>query len=114
MRTIIAGSRSITDYAIVEAAVSASGFVVTEVLCGGAAGADELGAEWGRRNGVPVRVVPADWKRYGRAAGPKRNAEMVAQAEAVIAIWDGKSRGTADCIRRAQAAALSVYVHDAA
>lgn len=46
MRTIIAGSRSITDYALIQKAVSESGFEITEVVSGGAIGVDRLGERW--------------------------------------------------------------------
>lgn len=102
MRTIVAGSRSITDYEIVKKAIEESGIEVTEVVSGCARGVDQLGERWAEENDVPVKRFPADWKRYGRVAGMKRNSEMVAYAEAMIPVWDGKSRGTADTIKKAR------------
>lgn len=46
----------------------------------------------------------ADWEKHGRAAGPIRNAEIVAACDKLIAFWDGKSRGTQDAIKKARAA----------
>lgn len=80
------------------------------VVTGGARGADALAEEWARERGVPVVVLRADWRRFGRGAGPRRNAEVVAAATAVLAFWDGASRGTADTVRRARAAGVPVHV----
>ena len=46
-----------------------------------------------RKDGKCYRF-PADWDKYGKAAGYKRNGEMARNADALIAFWDGKSRGT--------------------
>jgi hypothetical protein len=55
-------------------------------------------------------VVLADWQQYGRGAGMKRNYQMLLEAEALIAIWDGKSRGTKNAIDTARLMKLLVYV----
>lgn len=96
MKTIIAGSRSITNMAMIEKAVGLSGWRerITEVVSGGAWGADRLGEQWAKRNGIPVTRFPADWNRHGKSAGAIRNKEMAAYAEALIAIWNLGSRGT--------------------
>ena len=98
MKTIIAGSRDITDYTEVVAAVAAAPWEITEVISGGARGADSLGEEFADQNNLPLRIKPADWNRFGRSAGPIRNQEMAEIGEALIAIWDGRSRGTAHMI----------------
>jgi len=110
MRVIVAGSRSIAEYALVERAVRESGFQVTEVFSGGARGVDQLGEAWARRNGVPVRRFPADWERYGKQAGYLRNEEMADRAEALIAVWDGRSPGTGQMIEIAKRKGLKVFV----
>ena len=112
MRTIIAGSRSITDYAVVEEAVAASGFRPSVVLSGAARGVDTLAFDWGWEQGVPVESYPADWKKLGKHAGAIRNQIMAERADALIAVWDGRSRGTADMIAKAKRRGLKVYVHD--
>jgi len=110
MKTIIAGSRGITDYQLVAAAVAESGFDVTVVVSGGAKGVDGLGERWALDHDVPfVRFLP-DWRRYGRGAGLVRNTQMIDGADALVALWDGASRGTAHVIRMARARGLSVHV----
>jgi hypothetical protein len=109
MKVIIAGSRTITDMREVTAAIAASGFDITEVVCGGARGVDALGWEWAWRNCIPRKEFPALWERYGKSAGYKRNVQMAEYAEALIAITTG-SRGTQHMIDIATARGLKVFV----
>jgi hypothetical protein len=111
MKVIIAGSRGIWSIPWVEDTIKASGFEVTEVVSGGCRGVDEIGEAYAQSEGIPCRVFPADWKANGRAAGPIRNAEMAAYADALIAVWDGKSRGTKNMIDEAKKRGLKVYIH---
>ena len=94
MRVVICGSRGIGSVELIDKAVKMSGFEVTEVISGTASGPDTFAIEWAEKNGIPVVRMPADWNKYGRSAGFKRNKEMVDIADAVIAIWDEKSNGT--------------------
>jgi hypothetical protein len=113
MKTIIAGSRSISQFqaaAIVNHVVGTLSWRPTLVLSGGAVGADRGGEEWARANGVPIERYLPDWKKHGRRAGLVRNGQMVAEAEALIAIWDGKSRGTKHTIDAATKKGIVVRV----
>jgi hypothetical protein len=111
MRTIIAGSRSITDYATVERAVRLSGIEITEVISGKARGPDLLGERWAKEHDVPVNSKPANWNKYGPSAGPIRNREMAEEADALVAVWDGVSKGTKDMIKVAKQKGLKVHIH---
>jgi len=111
VRTIIAGSRDCTDYAHVAAAMKGCGWVPTLVLSGCAKGADKLGEEWAKNNGVPVELHPADWTKYGKSAGIHRNLHMAANADALVALWDGESHGTSHMIQAAQGIGLRVFVY---
>jgi hypothetical protein len=93
-----------------ELAIATCYWKPTVVLSGGARGADYLGELWAKENGVPLEIYPAHWAMHGKAAGPIRNREMARHAEALIALWDGKSRGTKDMIDVAEAACLRIYV----
>lgn len=110
MKTIIAGSRDINSEEIVKAAIKQSGFVISEVVCGGAQGVDEVGRRLAIYNQIPTKLFPADWSKHGKAAGPIRNAQMAEYADALIAVWDGKSRGTKNMIEEAKKRGLKVYV----
>jgi hypothetical protein len=112
MKTIIAGSRTINDLRLLEQVIEDSGFTITEVVCGGARGVDDLGRKWaGNGNRVPVKMFPADWDTHGKSAGYKRNVEMANYADALIAVWDGQSRGTKHMIDIARSKGLTVFVH---
>jgi hypothetical protein len=114
MKTIIAGSRNLGDYRVVEDAVAFSGFTITEVVCGEASGADAFGKVWANRRGVAVRSFPANWKAEGRRAGYVRNVEMaeyVFPDGGLIAIWDGVSPGTKMMIDIAKELRLKVCVY---
>jgi len=110
MKTIIAGSRNITELKYVEEAIVESGFTITEIVSGGAKGIDSLGEYYGTKHKIPIKKFPANWKLHGKKAGPIRNEEMAKYAEALIAIWDGKSTGTRDMINRAIKKGFKVYV----
>ena len=102
MKTIIAGSRTITDLKLLEEAISYSNFKITEVVYGCASGVDLLGKIWAQANNITISTFPADWNKYGKKAGMIRNQEMADYAEALIAIWDGPSKGTLDMIKKAK------------
>ena len=111
MRVIIAGSRTITDPLEVEKAINDSGFQITEVISGGAQGVDSLGAAWANAHAIPCTFFFAEWEAYGKAAGPIRNSEMAASADALILVYDGKSRGSADMLMKANAKGLKIHLH---
>ena len=110
MKTIIAGSRYIADYSLIASAIEESGIRPTLVISGTAAGVDTLGERWAEENGIPVERFPADWAKYGKSAGYQRNLLMAEKAEALIAVWDGQSRGTKHMIDIARRAGLQVHV----
>jgi hypothetical protein len=102
MKTAIIGSRTATDYEKLKQGLE--GLHITEVLTGGAQGADQFAERYAREHGLPCTVMIADWSRHGIKAGPIRNGELVAAADQVVAYWDGESRGTADTICRLEPA----------
>lgn len=113
MKVIIAGSRTITDMRFIEAAIRESGFNITEVVSGAANGVDKLGARWAVRRGIPVKQFRAAWNIYGfKEAGPIRNEQMARYADALIAIWDGKSKGTAHMIWIAKKLKIPLYIYN--
>jgi hypothetical protein len=116
MKTIIAGSRKITDLGTVIKAISQCGFAeeITEVVSGTARGVDMLGEAMADANGIPVKKFPANWKPNGvfdKGAGYKRNVEMGEYADALIAVWDGESRGTKHMIDIMKGMGKKVYVY---
>jgi hypothetical protein len=110
MKTIIAGSRDIQNYRLVEEAVRRSGYIITTVISGGARGVDRLGLAYARQRRIPFQVFMPEWERLGKGAGMVRNREMANVADALIAVWDGKSKGTRNMIELASARRLPCFV----
>jgi hypothetical protein len=111
LRTIIAGSRTCNSKKEISMAIRNCGWKPSVVISGTARGADKLGELWAEHFGIPVERFPADWDKFGKSAGYKRNAEMADNAEALIALWDGKSRGTKHMIDIAKSKGLRTHVH---
>lgn len=109
MKVIIAGSRSITSYEAVRKAIAASSFEITEVVSGGARGVDRLGERWADENDIPITQFIPDWN-IGKQAGYLRNIEMADYADALIAVYDGASKGTQHMIDIATRKNLKVSV----
>ena len=112
MKLAVVGSRDFHDYAWLEQCLlSVTGDEMPEaVVSGGARGADELAGRFAGERGIPLVVVPAEWDRFGRSAGPMRNEKIVDLADVVVAFWDGRSRGTRDTLSRARRAGRRVVI----
>ena len=106
----IVGSRSFADQALAFRVLDRVRSKVAIVVSGGARGADSFGEAWAKARGIQTRVIRPDWKRFGRSAGFRRNGEIVAASQALVAFWDGASRGTADSIARAKEKGIPVHV----
>lgn len=106
----ITGSRTITDYKLVCQAVNESGFYVTKIISGGAGGIDTLAEIYAKANGIPFEEYPANWKLYGKRAGPIRNREMEKEIEAAVVIWNGASKGTKHYIDLVRASGKPLYL----
>lgn len=78
-----------------------------DIVSGGAEGVDTVASNYAMeslgRQAIEFPVTDEDWKRYGRAAGPRRNTQIIARATHVLAFWNGYSRGTGDSIKKARA-----------
>lgn len=100
---VVAGCRDFNDYKIAKEYID---FCISDIkkkytlifISGGCSGADSLGERYAKENGYRLKIYPANWKKYGKAAGPKRNKQMALDCDYVICFWDGKSRGTKSMI----------------
>lgn len=112
LRVIVAGSRDFTDkeYAknILDKAFSKHR--PDSIVCGMAKGADTVGYEYAKENKIRIDKYPADWNRLGKSAGYSRNVQMAQNAEALVAFWDGESRGTRHMINIARDTGLKIIV----
>jgi SLOG family YspA-like protein len=125
MRILITGSRRWTDRdtiarSIVEVQAELAPLQPGQVdyndgdwtiVHGGAPGADALAGEWASAAGYREEVHPAPWNLYGAAAGPRRNARMVARgADICLAFPMVGSRGTWNCVELARLAGIEVRI----
>ena len=78
------------------------------IINGGATGADKMATAYARTKRIPYRIYKADWKKYGRSAGPRRNKAMLKNEtiDLVLAFPGGK--GTTDMINKAKDAGITV------
>lgn len=122
-RVIIAGSREMADYeaakkAIGEAFSEIGGGAPVRIVSGHCRGADILGERYAGEHDLELAVFPAEWNRFGRRAGFIRNTQMAEFAleegceGALIAFWDGESRGTKMMIDIAEKKGIDTYVFD--
>lgn len=114
MRVLVCGGR---DYARTEqqalAMMSALASLhrehrFSEVIEGGAGGADSRAREFAEYACIPVRTFKADWLRNGRASGPIRNHRMIDEGKPDLVIAFPGGRGTADMVMRAKRAGIPV------
>lgn len=112
-RIIICGGRHFNDYSLLEetmAGVMAELNLKSadiEIVSGNCQGADQLGELYAGRYNIKCTVFPAQWKKYGKSAGPIRNSEMInyaadSESPAVVAFISPRSKGTKDTVSKAR------------
>lgn len=111
---IIAGSRSFCDFHMLcekcDTVLANKKPEEIVIVSGAAKGADNLGERYAHERGYGLIVVPAQWEKYGKSAGFRRNTIMADVADAVIAFWDGESPGTKHMIETAKAKELPIRI----
>lgn len=116
LKLIIAGSRNFYNYVLLDEALTSllANYddlpKQIEVVSGHALGADRLGEIWAERHAIKVTTFPANWQLHGKRAGYLRNIEMAEYADALVAFWDGMSKGTKHMIDIAKSKNLQVRV----
>ena len=125
MIVIVAGSRTITDYALVKSAIEDSGFKITTQVSGHAQprkqedwqpSVDLLGERWAKENGLNPKLFIAPWTRYGKSAGMIRNGWMAEYAAtcseggALVALIENSSSGSVNMVEQADKRRLSLFV----
>ncbi len=78
-----------------------------EIVQGGARGADFIAKAWAEKHGIPCETFKAEWKRYGRGAGPIRNSAMLATNPDLVIAFPG-GRGTNDTVTKAEKLGIQV------
>ena len=110
MKVLVCGGRQYDDAGAVALRLSEihRDHGITEIIEGGATGADTLARKFGESVGIPVRTFPADWGRHGRAAGPIRNLQMLKEGKPDLVVAFPGGRGTANMVKQARAAGVKV------
>lgn len=99
LKIVIAGSRDLTDFETVKHWIVIGyrmlpGYM-TELVSGTADGVDKIGEQWaGGDDEVTITRFPADWKKYGKSAGPRRNRQMAKYADAAVVLINNRSNGS--------------------
>lgn len=96
MKLAIVGSRDFNNYELLKSTILGKFNLsdINEIVSGGARGADTLADKFSEEFDIDMVVFEAEWDKYGRSAGPKRNKMIVEYCDELIAFWDGKSTGT--------------------
>lgn len=100
MKVAVIGSRSFNDYNELRRILNGLGYI-TEIISGGADGADKLAEQYADEKGIPTKIFLPDWNKHGKIAGFLRNTDIIENADIVVAFWDNQSKGTKDSIDKA-------------
>jgi len=85
-------------------------YILQKIISGGCSGIDEFAEIYAGQRGVEMQIFQADWEKYGRSAGPKRNKLIVENSSHMIAFPSSASRGTWDSIRKAKDRGVPVEI----
>lgn len=110
MRVIVCGGRNYQDVDAIYAAldrIDAERGHISVVIHGNAMGADRWAGLWAYSRMRRVWACPAEWAKYGRSAGPRRNKRMLGYKPALVIAFPG-GRGTRNMIKLALAAGVEV------
>jgi hypothetical protein len=102
MKTAVVGTRTFDDYQELKRTLESLKNKPTEIISGGARGADALAERYAKENNIKLTVIEANWNLHGKAAGPIRNLLIVEACEQAVAMWNGESKGTENTIKTAQ------------
>jgi predicted Rossmann fold nucleotide-binding protein DprA/Smf involved in DNA uptake len=107
---LVAGSRNFVNAERLAEILAENVGADDTIVEGGAKGVDAMARQWAEARDISVVEIRADWAKYGRAAGPKRNDAMTAfiaeHGGRAVFIWDGESKGTKQCILSARKAGI--------
>jgi predicted Rossmann fold nucleotide-binding protein DprA/Smf involved in DNA uptake len=103
MKLAVIGSRNFNDYEQLKKEINNLSFSkdINEIISGGARGADSLAEKYANEYRIKLTVFKPDWN-IGKHAGFLRNTQIIESSDAVIAFWDGQSKGTLDSLNKAK------------
>lgn len=100
MKLAVIGSRGFNNYELLKYYLDKINSIkpITQIVSGGAYGADNLGEKWAKENKIETNIIYPNWKLFGKKAGFLRNQTIINECDNVIAFWDGESKGTKNSI----------------
>lgn len=106
MKVLVCGSRHYSDYVFLSSILDE--LEITKIIHGAAKGADSLADRYAKEGNIEVQAFPADWNKFGKAAGPIRNLQMLKEAkpDRVVAFMFPNSRGTKHMVESAKKAGI--------
>lgn len=110
MKVGVVGSREFNDYELMNEVLSKLDIEI--IISGGARGADFLAEKYAKKNNIDLKVFPAEWEKYGKSAGFKRNHLIVNASDMIVAFRVNKSRGTTHTIEVAKFKKKEVKIID--
>lgn len=113
MKIVVAGGRDFNNKEIIFRCLDSIGIKKEyTIVSGHARGVDTIAEMYAKERGLALELYPAEWDKYGKKAGHMRNHKMALVSDAVIAFWDGSSRGTRSMLNYALTNQLSIIVFD--
>jgi YspA, cpYpsA-related SLOG family len=106
MRVAVIGSRTFSDYEFLKETLQH--VYITEMISGGALGADQLAERYAKEKNIPIRIIPHTENKD--IPDLSRTYSIINLAQLVIAFWDGKSQGTCDLVKFAQKSGKQVSI----
>lgn len=114
IRLIVAGSREGVSRGLVHVYISQwieEHGVPDLVVHGDYRGVDTYAKMWAKKMGIPTKPFPANWKKYGKRAGPLRNQEMAEFSTHLLVIHTPNSKGSRDMKKAARRVGLHITDH---
>jgi len=114
MRILICGSREWTDRQMIKNGLSQVPWDTVVIHGAEPNGADHIADECAKALGLSVKPYPAEWRKYGKPAGPRLNQQMLNEGKPDV-VWAFKKRGaknigTSDMVDRAERAGIPTFV----
>ena len=110
MKLIIVGSHTFTDYQLLCQTLAPECQRITQVLTGGARGAELLGYHWAWKHAIRHRLFRADWEHFGKTAGVRRNHQLAQAGDILVVFGHPTAPGTAPVIQCMRALGKPVVV----
>jgi hypothetical protein len=109
-RVLVCGGRNYSDRGQLFAILDQAHYEIP-IVClihGAARGADSLAGQWAREHSIPEQRFPADWDKYGKSAGYRRNQRMLLESNPDIVIAFPGGSGTENMKRLARNASVPI------